>query len=56
MRSDTMGGPSPEFAKAKTVNTGRVQDSTGKVRAILNGTQNSITKVTKAVKGGCKGC
>ena len=56
MRSNTMGGPAPEFAKGKNVHTGRVHDSTGKVRAMLNGVQNAVAKTTKAVKGGCKNC
>lgn len=56
MHSNTMGGPAPDFPRAKNTNSARVQDSTGKVRAILNGVQNAVSKTTKAVKGGCKGC
>lgn len=56
MRQNTMGGPSPEFAKAKQVNTGRVQDSTGRVRAIINSAANTLAQTHKAAKGGCTRC
>ena len=56
MRQNTMGGPSPEFAKAKQVNTGRVQDSTSRVRSIINSTVNTVASAHKAAKGGCTRC
>ena len=56
MQKTSMGGPSPEFAKAKQVNTGRVQDSTSRVRAIINSTVNTVSTAHKAAKGGCSRC
>lgn len=56
MRQKTMGGPSPEFAKAKEVHTGRVQDSTSRVRSIINSTMNTVSSVHKAAKSGCTRC
>nr|DAK11952.1 MAG TPA: hypothetical protein [Caudoviricetes sp.] len=56
MRQKTMGGPSPEFAKAKEVHTGRVQDSTSRVRSIINSTMNTVSSAHKAAKSGCSRC
>lgn len=51
-----MGGPNPEFTKAKQVNTGRVQDSTSRVRSIINSTVNAVSSANKAAKSGCTRC
>lgn len=56
MKNNSMGQSSNSFPKAKNVHTGLVQDSTSKVRSIINGTQKAVASVHKAAKGGCKGC
>lgn len=56
MRQKTMGGPSPEFARAKEVHTGRIQDSTSRVRAVMAITANTLAKTHKAAKSGCTRC
>jgi hypothetical protein len=56
MRQKTMGGPSPEFARAKEVHTGRVQDSTSRVRSIMNSVAGTVAQAHKAAKSGCTRC
>lgn len=56
MRQKTMGGPSPEFARAKEVHTGRVQDSTSRVRSIINSVVTTVASAHKVSKSGCTRC